>query len=492
MANVGIDTASPSEGNSELISMNVDINGKRRSSGSLREALLDGGGCQGTIHSVETSIPFREIAAGTALSGELGRLAGRTVLIVTAHQLAAALALLELDGVARRIVLCPPDLRSEHRSAVIAAAEADAIVSDFDPVEFAGLDVGLIVRCRLRVARCEGRPPVGFVTEWVLLTSGTTGVPKLVTHTLAGLTAAIRPRPPTDRAPIWGTFYDIRRYGGLQIFLRAVLGAASLVLSSADEPIIDHLHRLAARGVTHLTGTPSHWRRALMCSAAASIPLNYARLSGEIADQAILDGLRRMYPGAAVGHAYASTEAGVGFEVTDGLEGFPARLVDAPDGHVRIKVVDGALHLRSIGAANRYLGAGGTLVDAEGFVDSGDIVERRGERYYFVGRRGGIINVGGLKVHPEEVEAVINQHDSVMMSRVRARKSPVMGAVVVADVVLHRPAADDTADSPDKRLEGEILEMCRASLPAYKVPAFIRFVPSLEVTLAGKLARNHA
>ncbi len=43
-------------------------------------------------------------------------------------------------------------------------------------------------------------------------------------------------------------------------------------------------------------------------------------------------------------------------------------------------------------------------MDEDGFVDSGDIVELRGDRYYFVGRRGGIINVGGLKVHPEEVE----------------------------------------------------------------------------------------
>ena len=44
--------------------------------------------------------------------------------------------------------------------------------------------------------------------------------------------------------------------------------------------------------------------------------------------------------------------------------------------------------------------------DGDGFVDSGDIVELRGDRYYFVGRRGGIINIGGLKVHPEEIEAV--------------------------------------------------------------------------------------
>ena len=73
----------------------------------------------------------------------------------------------------------------------------------------------------------------------------------------------------------------------------------------------------------------------------------------------------------------------------------------------------------------------------EGFVDTGDALELRGDRYYFVGRRDGIINVGGLKVHPEEVEAVINRHPRVRMSLVRTRKNPITGALVVADVVLN-------------------------------------------------------
>ena len=329
-------------------------------------------------------------------------------------------------------------------------------------------------------------------TEWVLFTSGTTGVPKMVMHDLAGLTAAIKRRDANDDTIVWGTFYDIRRYGGLQIFLRAILDGGSLVLSDAKEPVGDFLVRLGRHGVTHLSGTPSHWRRALMSPSARAISPRYVRLSGEIADQAILDGLAAFYRPARVGHAYASTEAGVGFEVNDGREGFPASVIGQA-GDVDMKVVDGSLRIRSRRTAARYVGEGGASVaDPEGFVDTGDMLERRGDRYRFAGRKGGIINVGGLKVHPEEVEAVINRHPRVRMSLVHPRKSPITGAIVVADVVL---AGDDqfaaeTDGYGAPRSSGEALHLCRERLAQHKVPAMIRFVPALAVAESGKLARR--
>ena len=233
-------------------------------------------------------------------------------------------------------------------------------------------------------------------------------------------------RLPGDGVPKWATFYDIRRYGGLQIFLRALIGGTDLVLSSEGEPIGEHLRRLAAAGVTAISGTPSHWRRVLMSQERTAIAPRYVRLSGEIADQFVLDGLRAAYPDAVIGHAYASTEAGVGFAVDDGLEGFPAALVETPPAGLEVKVVDGSLRIRSRRAASRYLAEDAPqLADDDGFIDTGDLVERRGDRFYFVGRRGGIINVGGLKVNPEEVEAALNSHAAVRMSLVRARKNPL-------------------------------------------------------------------
>src|SRR6202044_2713653 len=116
-----------------------------------------------------------------------------------------------------------------------------------------------------------------------------------------------------------------------------------------------------------LTGTPPHWRRFLMSPANSEIAPCYVRLSGEIADQAVLDSLKARFPGAGVGHAYASTEAGVGFEVTDGQEGFPAAFV-GQSGAVEMNVVEGSLRIRSARTATAYIG-GAEALKQDGFVD---------------------------------------------------------------------------------------------------------------------------
>jgi acyl-coenzyme A synthetase/AMP-(fatty) acid ligase len=440
-----------------------------------------------TISDARHSVSLTDILGHSCLIGKSRELSGRSVLLAAAGQLQSALAMIELDGIARRMLLCPPDLDPDRIQPLLADAEIDAIVTDRP--DRCGTGTHLVVGVGLpeRVAlglRSER------ATEWLMLTSGTSGPPKIVGHTLDGLAGAIIAEG-VARHPnaTWATFYDIRRYGGLQILLRAVIGGGSMVLSEPGEAIADYVARLRAAGVTHISGTPSHWRKLLMSGAAANFSPRYVRLSGEIADQAVLDGLARAFPHASVGHAYASTEAGVGFAVDDGREGFPADFVGRNRDGVEMKVVDGSLRIRSHRAAHAYIGADAPpLADADGFVDTGDMVELRGARYHFVGRRGGIINIGGLKVHPEEIEAVINRHDLVRMSRARSRKSPITGAIVVADIVL----ADGADSARQETIRAEILGRCKDSLAAYKVPAVIRFVEQLDVTAAGKLARADA
>src|SRR6202008_4987704 len=149
----------------------------------------------------------------------------------------------------------------------------------------------------------------------------------------------------------------------------------------------DFLARCGSHGGTHISGTPTHWRSALMSPSAHLLRPEYVRLSGEIADQGILNHLHAFYSQARIGHAFASTEAGVAFDVNDGLAGFPVGYIDSIRDGVEIKIVDGSLRIRSPRLASRYIGTQQPLVDEDGFVETGDIVERRSDRYYFVGRK---------------------------------------------------------------------------------------------------------
>ena len=297
-----------------------------------------------------TCCPSTNSSGPRVLASDLAGLRGRSVILVVRDMAKAAASLIDLDGCARRIVLCPPGWELSRLELAARDAQADALVFDGDgdspqiPVDFSAA-------CRLPLQRLDTPRPASYETEWILPTSGTSGPPKLVIHTLRTLMGAIADAP----LQRWATFYDIRRYGGLQIFLRAVSGQGSLSLGADGERVGSLLDRFGAAGVTHISGTPSHWRKVLMSGEGRRIDPEYVRLSGEIADDAVLGALRALYPRARIEHAYASTEAGVALAVDDGRAGFPASLLDG-DGDVRLRVVDGSLHVRSNRCALGFLG----------------------------------------------------------------------------------------------------------------------------------------
>lgn len=447
---------------------------------SLRQHLA--GRAHGTmLLAADTTLELASVAATSHLP--LADITpDATILLRTKDQLGFTLALIDLDGHAGRLILCPPDLSASNTMQVLINHHVTHVYDDTNledlplPPGVGRLEPGATPQ---PVATCKPFCD----TQWLLFTSGTSGTPKLVAHSFAGLTGAIAPSDPGARI-VWGTFYDVRRYGGLQMLLRALTGGGSMVLSHHGEAMAAFINRLSAAGVTHLAGTPSHWRQALMSRDLTRLQPRYLRLSGEIVDQAVLDALKAAFPGVPVGHAFASTEAGVGFEVDDGLAGFPACWLGAP-GKVEMRVCNGTLHLRSGRTALAYAGAGGNLHDDEGFVDTGDLVEQRGERMYFAGRASGIINVGGLKVAPEEVEAIINGIADVRQSRVRARKNPITGALVAAEVVA-------AMGYDEAELRARILSACRAALDSHKVPVSLTFVASLPISASGKLERRDA
>ena len=224
------------------------------------------------------TLELDRFADAGSLGDGLARLEGRSVLLAVGDMAKAAAALIELDGVARRIVLCPPGAGADALVALARAAEADALVYDGD-APAPEIDVATRVACRLPLAPLAAPRAARFVTEWAMPTSGTSGPPKLVAHTLATLTAAFRP----VAGQRWATFYDIRRYGGLQILLRALLGAESLTLSDPSEGVDAFLVRLGeARRDPHFRhavalAQSADERRSAPHRAAARAPLRRDR-----------------------------------------------------------------------------------------------------------------------------------------------------------------------------------------------------------------------
>ena len=303
----------------------------------------------------------------------------------------------------------------------------------------------------------------GEATRWHLATSGTTAHPRLIPHTLASLRRGVRPTPKPPRR--WGLVYDPARMAGLQVLLQALLAGEELVVLPIGS---DQAATAATHAVDALSATPSWWRRLALQGFPPDWTLRQITLGGEIADQGILDRLRTAFPAARIHHIYASTEAGVGFAVGDGQAGFPVRYLHTGVANLDLRLADnGHLWLRP---------------PQQDWLDSGDVVEIRGERVHFLGRATGVINVGGSKVHPELVEAALCAHDFVAAARVSGKANPILGQVVYAEVLLSTAA--------DKDWLKQLRQHCHKNLAPYQVPAIIAEMNTLELGPSGKIVRH--
>ena len=198
-------------------------------------------------------------------------------------------------------------------------------------------------------------------------------------------------------------------------------------------------------GVTAASGTPTFWRQTIMSNGdrLAEVPLEQVSLGGEPVDQAVLDQLIAMFPKARVSWIYASSELGASIVVHDGRAGFPVEWLerDVPD-RPRIRVEDGELVI-----ASPHHGEG-----LDGAVRTGDAVVIEDGRVLITGRTSADeINVGGAKVSAGVVRSVLQSHPDVVWAHVRGRKAPLVGTMVVAEVVLR---SGETSD-PDTRVRDQ-------------------------------------
>lgn len=363
----------------------------------------------------------------------------------------------------------------------IALAERfdhDVIVSTFDDLPEA-LNVLSPDELRATTGAAPSDPPAE--RPLLVLTTGTTGLPKGVRHDWARvLRSASYITPAPDQR--WLLAYGLNQFGGLQILLAVMAAHATLVAPEPRRPR-EGLAAMRRHGVTHASGTPTFWRfvAAEMRSDGGAVPpLRQLTLGGEAVPGHLIDELQTVFPEAKISQIYGANESGNLRSVRDGRPGLPASLLDAgEDADVAVKIVDGELWVRTrIGMLGYY---GDEPIDPDAWRATGDLVELDGDRIVFKGRASEIINVGGVKVHPLPIEERIGDLPGVALVRVYGRPNAMTGAIVAAEVVAE-PGADTDA------LDDAIREAC-ADLPAAARPRSIRFVESIE-TKGSKIRRG--
>jgi acyl-coenzyme A synthetase/AMP-(fatty) acid ligase len=370
-------------------------------------------------------------------------------------------SLIAFDGHCSAMYLRPPNLTIPHNDIIDWPLESDAAVVDSIP------------------SRLKSEAVDSVATTWFMATSGTTGEPKWCSHSFLSLTANTK-HSQKLQALCWALLFQPYRFAGLQVVLQALLSGADLVNVADYEPLAQ-MAFLKHADVTALSATPSLWRQLLMTGQLSELTLSHITLGGEIADQSLLDTLKHLFPNANVRHIYASTEAGVGFIVSDGRAGFPTKWLKDQTLQIALQVSD-EQHLL-IRPQHHVCQSLALQTNAQGYVDSLDKVQVIGDRVFFLGRATGTINVGGNKVHPERVEQVLLQCADISQAKVYAKKSALLGELVVADVMINDAAVE-------QEVKQQVLKMCKKQLQRFEIPTKINIVKNIDHDPSGKLNRK--
>lgn len=302
-----------------------------------------------------------------------------------------------------------------------------------------------------------------------LFTSGTTGLPKKVSHTFTSIARQVRTGV-KHLDDVWGFAYNPTHMAGLQVFFQALLNGNSMIrlfgLNARD--VVGEIN---GKKVSHISATPTFYRLLLPPSGVCP---SVVRLTsgGEKFDSHTLQELKCLFPNARIANVYASTEAGSlfasrgdSFVVGDGLKG-----------KVRIKEGELLVHKTLLAESSSIFLDGG-------WYHTGDLVTVSCEEpltFSFVSRKTEMINVGGYKVNPIEVEERLRECPGVRDAFVYAKASRVMGHIVMADVIRENAETD----------EKDIRKHLQSKLQEFKIPRIIRFVSCLNTTRTGKISRQ--
>ncbi|RDZ28523.1 class I adenylate-forming enzyme family protein [Lysobacter silvisoli] len=293
----------------------------------------------------------------------------------------------------------------------------------------------------------------------ILFTSGSTGKNKASVHRFSRLIAHVLQKPGTAYRTLIFLMFD--HIGGINTLLHVLFNGGTAVFV-ADRSVPNVCQAIESQRVQLLPTTPTFLNMLLISDQRRDYDLSSLELvtyGTEPMSLATLKALNQALPDVRCKQTYGLTEVGI----------LPTRSEDAGSTwmkvggeHHEIRVVDGILWIRTDAAMIGYLNAPSPF-DEDGWLNTGDKVEERDGYLRILGRESEIINVGGEKVYPSEIENLILQLENVSDVVVSGKASALTGQLVFATVQLVAP-------EPAAQVERRVRAHCREHLPPFKVP----------------------
>ncbi len=298
----------------------------------------------------------------------------------------------------------------------------------------------------------------------VFFSSGTTGVPKAAVHDLMPYIHRFEERGKTLRSMAFLLFDHM---GGFNTVMHSISNGGFMVTLSQQTP--DEVCRVIEKYKLELLPTsPTFLNMLLMGRYYEKYDLSSLRIISygtEPMPESTLNRLHNLFPEITLKQTYGLTELGVMRTKSRSSNSLWVKL--GGDEHHQTKVVDGILYIKSDMSMLGYLNAEAPF-DEEGWYNTGDKVEVDGDYFLIKGRDSELINVGGEKVYPAEVESVLLEIEGIQDVAVVGMPNPIMGQVVQANVY-----PEDGVDTVE--LTKIIKVVCKEKLEKFKRPMKIKF-----------------
>lgn len=292
----------------------------------------------------------------------------------------------------------------------------------------------------------------------VLFSSGSTGKSKAVLHNVSALLEKFKTPRHRYRTLV---FLTLDHIGGINTLLYTVSNGGALVVVEGRNPAIV-CRAIEQHRVELLPTSPTFLNLLLISEEYKNYDLSSLKLityGTEIMPEYTLKRIHSIFPGLTLLQTYGLSELGI---LRSKSKDSTSLWVKVGGGGFETKVVEGILWIRGKSAMMGYLNAPSPF-EEDGWFNTGDVVETDGDYVRFLGRQSEIINVGGEKVYPAEVEGLLMQIENIRDVVVYGERNPITGNVVVARVSLHEP------ENP-LSLKRRIRAFCKERISSYKIP----------------------